>query len=143
MRMQAKRWTNEYRTTLICIDRYENRVPEGRFYNPHYSEGVRFYGVIDLLVKLDRMLDEMQFPIPYTTVRSFANVPPLEAELMDKEECREGNVATLAVRILFRQNTSWQGSMVWIEGNREESFRSVLEFLFLLDSAASAEADRQ
>ena len=44
---------------------------------------------------------------------------------------------TFAVRILFRQNASWQGSVTWLEGNREESFRSVLELIFLMDSALS------
>ena len=54
-----------------------------------------------------------------------------------------GDVATFAVRVLFRQNASWQGSILWVEGDREESFRSVLELIFLLDSAAGAEGGAQ
>jgi len=42
------------------------------------------------------------------------------------------------VKVLFRQNASWQGSIAWLEGKREESFRSVLELLLLIDSAVSA-----
>lgn len=48
---------------------------------------------------------------------------------------REGRCATFAVRVLFRQNASWQGSVSWLEGSREESFRSALELAFLMDSA--------
>lgn len=134
--MQARKWANEYRTTVVCVDRYARRVPEGRFYNPQCPEGVRFYGVMDLLTKLEQMLDRMRFPGTFSAVRTFADVPVLEAEVPETGENQEGEVATLAVRVLFRQNASWQGSLTWLEGRREESFRSVLEFLLLLDSAA-------
>lgn len=35
----------------------------------------------------------------------------------------------MSLRVLFRQNTSWHGSVAWVEGKCEESFRSVLELL--------------
>ena len=46
-----------------------------------------------------------------------------------------GELATFAVRVLFRQNTSWQGSITWCEGKREEPFRSVLELILLMSTA--------
>lgn len=46
-----------------------------------------------------------------------------------------GAVATFSMRILFRQNSSWQGSLTWIEGNQEEYFRSVLELIVLMENA--------
>lgn len=39
------------------------------------------------------------------------------------------------MRILFRQNASWQGSVLWREGGQEERFRSALELVLLMDSA--------
>ena len=48
-----------------------------------------------------------------------------------------GDVATFAVRVLFRQNASWQGSVVWLEGKKEEKFRSALELFNLMGSALS------
>ena len=45
------------------------------------------------------------------------------------------------MRILFRQNASWQGSVTWLEGGRDESFRSVLELLLLMHSALETEQD--
>ena len=30
---------------------------------------------------------------------------------------------------------NWQGSVTWVEGKREQSFRSVLELILLIDSA--------
>ncbi|MCI9263720.1 MAG: hypothetical protein HFF06_04025 [Oscillospiraceae bacterium] len=52
---------------------------------------------------------------------------------------RTGELATFDIRILFRQNSSWQGSVLWQEGDREESFRSVLELVLLMDSAMDVE----
>ena len=137
--MQQKRWGNEYRTTVVCIDSYEKRVPEGRFYNPHYPEGVRFHGVVDLLTKMENMLDQMRFPQPFSCVRTFSEAPVSEPKAPDGTTAHEGELATLAVRVLFRQNASWQGSVTWLEEDREESFRSVLELILLLDSAATSQ----
>ena len=46
---------------------------------------------------------------------------------------REGAVETFSLRILFRRNASWQGSLAW--DSREEQFRSILELLLLMDRA--------
>lgn len=54
-------------------------------------------------------------------------------------EKHEGKRATFALRVLFRQNASWQGSVTWLEGGQEESFRSVLELLMLMNSALTEE----
>ena len=37
------------------------------------------------------------------------------------------------MRIMFRQNSSWQGTVTWVDGKMEESFRSVLELIILMD----------
>jgi len=141
--MQTKKWENEYRTTMVCIDGYEDRVPKGRFYNPLYAEGIRFHGVVDLIKKLENMLDQMQFPQSFSLVRRFSEARASAEQSPAEMKPHNGEIATFAVRVLFRQNASWQGSILWVEGDREESFRSVLELIFLLDSAAGAEGGAQ
>ena len=130
-----KMWGNEYRTTMVCVDSYENRVLAGRFYNQYCPEGVRFESLIDLLKKMEDMLDRMRFPQPFASVRTFAETPMMENGAPEGAAPREGACATFEVRVLFRQNASWQGSVTWLDGRREESFRSVLELIFLMDSA--------
>lgn len=39
------------------------------------------------------------------------------------------------------QNQSWQGSLRWVERHKQESFRSMLEMLRLIDSAMNGEAE--
>ena len=137
--MQPRKWGNEYRTTVVCIDSYERRVPEGRFYNQYYPDGVRFYGAIDFLRKMENILDLMRFPQSFSRVRTFADVPVMEQQAPDGSKSHEGELATLAVRVLFRQHASWQGAQLWLEKNTRQSFRSVLELITLMDSALRAE----
>lgn len=127
---------NEYRSTKVCIDSYDNGIPVGRFYNPCCGEEVRFQSLSQLIIKLQDLLDEMQFPQSFTVSRVFSGgrTGPAESGAFPGTE-QEGERANFAVRILFRQNASWQGSVTWLERDREESFRSVLELILLMDSA--------
>jgi len=127
----------EYRTTLICIDEYQNGVPSGRFYNPNTQKGKTFRGIMEFISEMEKNLEAINFPKGYTTVRSFSEIPrettgpPTEIPITGKQ-------ATFALKVLFRQNASWQGHITWLEGKKEQSFRSVLELLLLMNSALAA-----
>ena len=136
--MQRKMWGNEYRSTRVCIDKYTGRVPVGRFYNQYCPEGVRFKGLVELLEKMEDMLNRMQFPQSFVQVRSFTEAAVSEGRAPDKIAPQEGACATFEVRLLFRQNASWQGSISWLEGGMEANFRSVLELISLMNSALCA-----
>lgn len=133
--MAPKKWENEYGITVICVDRYEESVPEGRFYNQQYPDGVHFSGVMDFLKKMEQILERTKLPQVSSGVRTFTNTPATEPKVPEKIRSHEGARGTFAVRVLFLQNASWQGNIAWLEGYREESFRSVLELLLLIDSA--------
>ena len=137
-----KVWGEEYRTTFVCVDSYEHGVLRGRFYNPYTGNGQSFESLTDFLVKTEQMLDEMEFPKAFTVTRTFT-MPPKRPACAADAHCEQGKRATFALRILFRQNASWQGSVTWIENKQEQSFRSVLELIFLFDNALnqSASAD--
>ena len=42
---------------------------------------------------------------------------------------------TLIVNMKCKQNHTWQGTVKWIEGQKEIPFRSALELIKLMDSA--------
>ena len=127
----------EFRTTLICIDEYLDGVPSGRFYNQKEQEGKAFRGMMEFLSQMENTLETMDFPKAFTVVRSFSDTtkdfstPPADAQ-------KTGKQATFALKVLFRQNASWQGQITWLEGKKEQSFRSVLELLLLMNSALVA-----
>lgn len=129
-------WEHQKRGTLLCVDSYDNCVPVGRLYNTKCPEGIPFHGVIDLIKKVEDILEQMKFPQAFEKIRTFADVPVLEVNTLNAPQPQQGVVATFSLAVLFRQNSSWQGSLAWLEGKREETFRSVLELLYLIDSAS-------
>lgn len=137
--MQNRICGNEYRTTIVCIDSYEQGVLSGRFYNPYLKDGAVFRSLTQFLIKMEQTLDTMNLPQSFTAVRAFAPPPPANAVISPTLKQQEGALATFALRIIFRQNSSWQGSITWLEAGREQSFRSVLELIFLMDSALSGQ----
>lgn len=121
--------------TQVCIDSYDNGVLTGRIYNSRFGEAQSFRSMTGFLTGMERILAIEDTPQPFNTVRTFRPVihplPDTPAIILP----RVGKLATLELHILFRQNASWQGSILWAEGRKEERFRSVLELIFLMDSA--------
>ena len=141
--MAQKTWGNEYRTMRICIDSYENEVPIGRIYNPYAARGKCFHSLTQLLLEVDDLMDSMNYPQSFTTVRTFAPIQKPGTDPPENEAQEwEGRLATFAVKVLFRQNASWQGSVIWVDTGQEQTFRSALELIFLMNSAMS-ETQRQ
>ena len=79
--------------------------------------------------------EEMNFPQSFAAARSFSGARRQRTEQRPEGEAHTGALATFAIRLIFRQNASWQGSITWLEGEVEQSFRSVLELILLMDSA--------
>ena len=128
-------WGNAYRATTVCVDPYHHRVLSGRLYNPALpAEGLRFESLVEFLLAMEDLLNETHFPQSFTAVRSF-RTSSQRAAVPAGEQTATGRLATFTVSVLFRQNTSWQGSVSWLETGREESFRSVLELVLLMNSA--------
>jgi len=140
--MPGKMTGNEYRTTIVCIDSYEESEPRGIIYNASLGGGEAFASLMQFLLMMENLLDGMKFPQSFTARREFApTTSALDTGSGDGE--RQGNLATFTVKILFRQNASWQGCVTWMESRKAETFRSALELVFLMDSAISASMRKQ
>ena len=136
--MTDRSWDRSSRKTLVCVDSYCKGILEGRFYSS-WQEPDSFESLTQFLSKMENLLDELQTPQAYTQTRTFPDpVPPLECRTPPARIPR-GSKATFELQVLFRQHTSWQGVIVWLEQKREQSFRSVLELVLLMDSALRAE----
>ena len=133
--MQSQIHTDGRRAMLVCVDSSEKGVWTGRYYNSSLKKGESFRSLVDFLMKMEKTLDQMYFPQSFSAVRRFTQEEETELIGASNEECQTGKAATFLIRILFRQNASWQGSVSWLEGGKEESFRSALELLFLMNSA--------
>ena len=134
--MQDQVRGNASRTTMICVDSYKDRVLKGRYYNNGSEDRSGEFGSLtQLIVAMEQILDSAKIPQSFTSVRSFSVMPEERPESGTDEKTRKGELATFAVKILFRQHTSWQGSVTWLEKQCEQPFRSVLELILLMDSA--------
>ena len=123
--MILAKWEATSRTSIVCVDSYENRELRGRCCNLR-NEVEAFSSLTDFLVKLEEQqsTERMQPPLSAAPPGE-AGAPPL----------RKGQLATFELQILFRQHTCWQGILKWREKNMEQSFRSVLELILLIDAA--------
>lgn len=127
-------WVSENRKITVCIDDYDNGVLRGRFYNA-YRDVSSFDSLSQFLLKVESTLEAVQEPQSYTSHRTFCAMLPLDDNMNFPAYFRKGAKATFELQVLFRQHSSWQGIIVWKDKNSEQSFRSVLELVFLLDSA--------
>ena len=125
---------NEFQTTLVCIDSYENGVLNGRFYNPYLKGGESFQSLSQFLIRFEQALDTMNLPQSFNAHRSFVPTPVPKEENLSLQNSERGLLATFSLRVLFRQNSSWQGTVTWLEEHQEMCFRSVLELIHLMDS---------
>ncbi len=127
-------WVSDDRKMTICVDGYDNGVLRGRFYNA--ACGVSsFESLSQFLLKMESILEETQTPQAYTVHRTFSAFLHPDDEDVPHFQPRRGAKATFELQILFRQHSSWQGLIIWKERNVEQSFRSVLELVVLMDSA--------
>ncbi|MFG6331261.1 MAG: hypothetical protein K1W28_05450 [Lachnospiraceae bacterium] len=56
---------------------------------------------------------------------------------------QRGTDATFLVRVMYRQDSDWQGEVTWVDGRKKECFRSALELIKLLDSALGEDEKRK
>lgn len=86
-------------------------------------------------------LAQQEFPQASTSARSFTSTQFSGVDRLDKVRSPEdfienrGQKGTFFLNVRYRQNSSWQGSVTWVEEQREQHFRSALELLKLIDGA--------
>lgn len=132
--MIERRWVHESRRTILCVDSYDEGVLKGRIYNA-YAEPECFESLSQFLIKMETMLDDLQQPQAATQPRRFTSFVEHMERRGSPEGIRKGAKATFELQVIFRQHTSWQGIVIWLERSTEQSFRSVLELILLMDSA--------
>ena len=133
--MTHNKYKNKYHSTIVCIDSYNNKILNGRLYNEYLNGEVYFNSTMEFILCMSGILSKMDYPKPFLATRMFTE--PTEYNLPEKKSdvLKNGNLATFWVKIIFCQNSSWQGNVSWLNGSREESFRSALELLIMFDSA--------
>jgi hypothetical protein len=139
---QTKFVPYEMKTSVVKIFSYEHGNHTGVIKNPYFKDNASFGSTMQMLKLIDELQDSLNFPQKSMLTRSFTEETAeieLERESADAAVDRKP-IASFSVNILFRQNASWQGSIIWMENAMQSEFRSALELLFLMDSVLSGAA---
>lgn len=130
----------------ICIDRKNGTDYEGRIWNEYDPEPRSFSGMLQAFEQIEEFLDDLNFPQKSTIPRTFGKTSAQgmaqafyrkRDKIMGNLEDKNGAEGTFIVQIKYRQNSTWQGQVVWAEENKKVYFRSALELLRLIDGAIS------
>lgn len=112
------------REAVITVTSYENGRMEGYLRHPRLDTKEEILSLSQMILLLNSLLDLEDCPNP--------PLPLVKTERDGKEEA-----AVFRVQILFREHYTWQGRLIWQNGNEEFVFRSALELIQLLDEILS------
>lgn len=114
---------------------------EGEIYNMHIPYSVPFRGLGDMMMKMDRIYDLLDYPQAEWQVRQWNERERWEGTLLESDEgwnynndvaerfrqMDTGKNPSVYVETRFRRYGSWQGILQ--AGKKKASYRSALEFL--------------
>ena len=131
---------HEMKSSLIKVFSYEGKNLRGVLINPYYGKEMFFTNTTQLLFLVDDVMSDLNYPQENMESRSFSKESGRGNRAVFAEEPQEKmqEIANFKINVLFRQNASWQGTLVWLDRAIEAQFRSVLELLILIDSVLSA-----
>jgi hypothetical protein len=137
---------------FLCIDSLEAYDFSGRVINPYMDEFRAFSGAKQMIDLMEAFFEEIAFPQEYYTLRSFAAEKAMPERRTISEIVRyhedavllenRGAVASILFQVQYRQNAAWQGRAEWVERGVSRPFRSILEFLHLVEAAATQGAEK-
>lgn len=134
----------------ICVDKIREDNISGRLYCGKIPQGLTFSGIGEVILTIDKIMDEIGFPQSTVDKRSFgekeepaATLTPAagkEAQMAMRRfntSGQNGEYATFILQVQFRQNASWQGMVEWVENKESFPFNSELELMRIIDGACN------
>lgn len=125
----------------ICIDKNIDGDMVGRIYHCYDVKPWPFSNVVRMVALMEELFDRISFPQASTESRTFENVTHGNRGKLKKVAAPEdiaahqGIKGTFMVCVKYRQNSTWQGEVQWIEGGKTQKFISVLELLKILNNS--------
>lgn len=134
----------------LCLDTGGKGGESGKLYCLYEEKPIVFSSLFQAVNQMEELYDACVSPEASARLRSFSGKIPKRPPSAPKEIWEDGTLKTLLacrgakatfwIRVLYRQHTSWQGEVTWVERQKKEYFRSALELLGLIDSALHADA---
>lgn len=105
---------------ILLVTSYHNGQMHGWLTHSRSDSPIEIHSVPHLLFSIEDFLMWDDRVISYHA---------FEPTGLDKLPC----IATLRIRVLFRENYTWQGLLTWEDQQKEASFRSIWELIQILD----------
>lgn len=128
----------------VCVDAWAGGEVTGRLYHCYSRQPEPIGRISDVLDSIDRLCDRLNYPARTQQPRHFGPEklrPQITQKKVEPQMTREelaknkGKMATFVVHVMYRQHSTWQGSVTWAETGEKANFRSALELIKLMDSA--------
>lgn len=124
----------------ICVDSAEQGRASGRVFSRRLREPIVFSDLGGLLLQLEKLMEEQDFPQAFQRIRTFTEIEPsAKGRFLPEGSMSTGAVAsawgkktTFVLYILSRRSASWQGKVDWLDESDPVPFDSDLEFLKLV-----------
>ena len=129
----------------VCVDAWAGGEVTGRLCYSRQPEPI--CRTSDVLDSIDRLCDRLNYPARTQQPRHFGPAKPkpqttqkkVEPQMTRQELAEQkGKMATFVVHVMYRQHSTWQGSVTWAETGEKANFCSALELIKLMDSAVDA-----
>lgn len=139
-------YNRTWRTSVLMIKFYQTKEqtknePEGEIFNMHIPYGIPFCGLGDMMMKMNRIYDLLDYPQSELKMRLWDDTEMWKGTLLENdngwsyeedavERFRQfdtGHGSSVYVETRFRRYGSWQG--ILRVGKKKLSYRSALEFL--------------
>ncbi len=144
---------------LICICIEDNRDADyqGLLYHQYSDDPIEFDGTADMMMKMEALFDEWDFPQRGLAARKFdrKNRDELKRKKINPDDDRlpieiiadkcgvrnvqnkSGKLGTYVVQVVYRQDASWQGHVIIKASDEKYDFNSALELVRLIDSSVN------
>ncbi len=135
----------DFARLIICVDEADGVVIKGRVYSAFLHSEHPFYTLEQVISLAEQVFDLNSFPQASFGKRYFRTSSEKQKinrgetmgnlHVIDEKQLQSGEKGTFVVRVMFRQCATWQGTVSWVEGNKTQNFRSMLELVHLMEDA--------
>lgn len=123
----------------LCIDEKKDNLFVGRVYTPLSENKLTFNDLSSMVLLVDKVFDENNYPKSYQNKRSFTASPIIVSNYqvtakrdIDTIIDKLGNLNTFDVIVTSRQHTCWQGIIKNLSGEIIANFKSELNLIDFL-----------
>lgn len=143
---EQSRFPNNYTQMSVYVEHTDQFDMQGVLWHNATGLGWRYDSLVQMVQLYERFLNNIDYPQSTHRLRSMVQEDPcremkeLKDRAVDKDK-RPVEDPTFIIKVKYRQNASWQGSIQWVEGGVEKNFRSTLELIKLMDEAMGSDGD--